>query len=182
MAALVAALVIQATDRTPWLAAELARARASGQVLLGFALGLLFVNTLSALGGMLIAPRLSPNAAALFLGCALAAAAIGCFMRLNPPDAFEQWRIGAFPVAVVGALTLGFGAAQFVLAAIVARSPLPGFAVAGATIGGTVAAGLGALGGGRVARRMRRAPVRVFVGVWLLIFAALAAFSALRLL
>lgn len=181
MAALVAALVIHGTDRTPWLAADLAARRAPAALLLGFVTGLGAVNALAVAGGMLVAPHLTPNASALFLAFALGAAAIGNFTKLSAPDDLSAWRTGAFATALVSALALGFGAAQFVVAGIVARTPLPVFAAIGATLGGSVAAGVGVVGGRRAARRLRQPAVRIATGIALMIAAAIAALSALRL-
>lgn len=182
MAALVAALVIHGTDRTPWLAAELAARRAPAALIFGFATGLGIVNALAVAGGMLVAPHLTPNASALFLALALGAAAIGNFTKISTPDDLSAWRTGAFITALVGALALGFGAAQFVVAGIVARTPLPLLAAIGATLGGSAAAAVGIIGGRRAARRLRQPAVRITTGTGLLIAAAIAALSALRLI
>jgi len=183
MAALVAALLIHATDRTPWLIATLGtRYRQHALIVLGAVAALALVNGLAATGGAVIAPRLTPNARALFLALALAAAALGCFATLKPPESLAGWRTGPFATPLIGMLTLGFGSVQFVTMALALRVGEPVFAMIGATIGGAVivAAGL-ALGETNVAP-LRRRPVRAGVGAVLAIAASIAALSALRLI
>ncbi len=183
MAALVAALLVHATDRTPWLMAGLGgRYRQHALVLAGGVAALAIVNTLAATGGALIAPRLTPNARALFLAIALAAAGLGCFAKLKPPESMTGWRTGPLVTPLIGMLTLGFGSAQFLTMAIALRVGEPAFAAVGATIGGAVivAAAL-ALGGDGVAR-LRARVARMPVGALLLVAAIVAALSAFRLI
>lgn len=182
MAALVAALAIHATDRTPWLAATLAKQYPRPSVVAGMAIGFALVNALAAAGGLLVAPHLTPNASALFLAISLGAAALGNVGKMAPLDDLSAWRVGGFGRALVGSLALGLGAAQFVVAGIVARTPLPIFAVVGATIGGIAVVAMGAGGGPRLARRLRRRSVRAAIGFALLLAAVIAALSALRLI
>lgn len=183
MAALVAALLIHATDRTPWLIVGLApRYRQQALVIMGAVIALAFVNTLSAIGGAMIAPRLTPNARALFLAIALAAAGLGCFGKLKSPETMAGWRTGPLLTPLIGMLTLGFGSAQFLTMAIALRVGAPTFAAVGATIGGTVvvAAAL-ALGDAELAA-LRGHAIRVPLGLLLLLAAVIAALSAFRLL
>ena len=134
MAALVTAIVIHATDRTPWLIAGLgARYRQHLLILIGVAGALAAVNALATIGGAALAPRLTPNARALFLALALAAAGLGCFGTLKPPESFSGWRTGPLLTPLVGMLTLGFGSAQFVAMALALRSGTSAFAAIGAT-------------------------------------------------
>lgn len=182
MAALVAGIMIHATDRTPWLIAGLgARYRQHLLILIGVALALAAVNALATMGGAALAPRLTPNARALFLALALAAAGLGCFRALKAPESLAGWRTGPLLTAFVGMLTLGFGSAQFVAMALALRSGTPAFAAIGATLGGLVVAGGAlALGEADVARLRLRA-VRVPVGVILLAVATTFGLGALRL-
>lgn len=158
MAALIAALIIHATDRTPALIARLAgdRARAVG-VMLGAALSLAVLNALAAAAGGWIAPHLNPSARALFLGLALGSAALGCWMPLKPPAEIAA-RLGGFATSLLSTALLGFGAAQFVVMALAMRGEAPAFAAVGATLGGVAVAaaatvpGLAAFMGGRLGR------------------------------
>lgn len=182
MAALVAAIGIHATDRTPWLIAGLgARYRQHLLILIGVAVALVALNALAAGGGAAIAPRLTPNARALFLALALAAAGLGCLGTLKAPESLSGWRTGPLLTPLVGMLTLGFGSAQFVAMALALRSGIPVFAAIGATLGGLVVAGGAlALGEAEVARLRRRA-VRLPVGIILLVVAMAVGLGALRL-
>lgn len=183
MAALVAALLLHATDRTPWLIAGLApRYRRHGLVLAGASAALVIVNLLAAGGGAAIAPRLTPNARALFLALALAAAGLGCFGTLKPPERLAGWRTGPLLTPFVGMLTLGFGSAQFVAMAIALRAGTPVFAAIGATIGGAVVVAAAIALGEPGVGGHRRAAVRLPVGVLLVVAAIVAALSALRLI
>lgn len=183
MAALVAALLLHATDRTPWLIAGLApRYRHSGMVLAGAVTALVAVNMLAALGGAAIAPRLTPNARALFLALALGAAGLGCFGALKPPERLAGWRTGPLLTPFIGMLTLGFGSAQFVAMAIALRAGTPVFATIGATIGGAVIAAAAITLGEQGVAPLRRRAVRLPVGMLLVLAALVAALSALRLI
>lgn len=183
MAALVAALLIHATDRTPWLVAGLAaRYRQHALVLLGAIAAIAIVNALATMGGAAIAVRLTPNARALFLALALGSAGLGCFGKLKPPEAMKGWRTGPLITPLIGMLTLGFGSAQFVAMALALRAGAPGFAAIGATLGGgvIVVAAL-ALGEAGVAP-LRAKRVRVPMGVLLMLAGIFSALSAFRLL
>lgn len=187
MAALVAALLIHTTDRTPWLIAEMgARYRQHALVLVGAAAALAMVNGLAASGGALIAARLTPNARALFLAAALGMAGLGCLVRPKPPDVLPGWRTGPLLTPLVGTLTLGFGSAQFLAMAIALRSGTAVFAAIGATIGATIGGGVvaaAALGlGPRGVVRLRAAAIRIPIGAVMMVAAAIAALSALRLI
>lgn len=183
MAALVAALLIHATDRTPWLIAGLgARYRQHALVLVGAVAALAIVNALAAVGGAVIAPRLTPNARALFLALALGAAAFGCLAALKPPESLAGWRTGPFATPLIGMLTLGFGSAQFVTMALALRVGEPVFAAVGATIGGAVVIGAALALAEAGVTSLRRRSVRLAAGALLGVAASIAALSALRLI
>lgn len=182
MAALVAALLIHATDRTPWLIAVLgARYRQHLLVIAGAIIALATLNTLAAIGGATLAPRLTPNARALFLALALGAAGLGCIGSLKPPESLEKWRTGPLFTPIIGVAVLGFGSAQFIAMALALRAGTPVFAAIGATIGGGVITGTAlALGPDGVAGLRTRA-VRVPLGVVLMLVSLGFGLSALRL-
>ena len=137
MAALVLGAICQAGDRTPWLAAILAdRYRAPAIVIAAAAIALGLNYTLGAIGGMLIAPMLSPEARAVLLGLALVLAGAGTAFRLRAPDRLDGWRLGATGTSVLGLVIMAFGdRMQFVVAALAARSTVPWLAAVGATLG-----------------------------------------------
>ncbi|HEX7656418.1 MAG TPA: hypothetical protein VF404_05415, partial [Sphingomonas sp.] len=109
MAALVAALLTQATDRSAWLAAMLGtRFARPGVVIAALAIALCVINALAAIGGALIAPILSPNAKALMLAFALLSAGGSALFAIKPPKVSDA-RAGAFIASLAGALALGLG-------------------------------------------------------------------------
>lgn len=184
MAALVAALLAQATDRTPWLAAILAtRFARPGAVILGTGLALAIGNAVAAACGMLIAPHMSPNARDLFLAVALVFAGAACLVPVKRPERLDGWRIGAFATSLFGIGILALGdRSQFITMAITARSPSPVLAAIGATIG-SLAVNIPAILAGEDARR--HFPVtaaRYAVAALFLIAGCIFALGAIRLI
>lgn len=137
MAALVLGAICQAGDRTPWLAAILAdRYRARATIIAAAVLALALNYVLGALGGVLLAPRLTPEARGMLLGLALVFAGLGTPLRRAAPDRLTGWRLGAFGTSATGMVIMAFGdRMQFVTLALAARSPLPWLAAVGATLG-----------------------------------------------
>jgi len=137
MAALVLGALCQAGDKTPWLAAILAdRFKSPALVIAAAALALALNYALGVVGGMLVAPLLTPNAKLLLLALALLLAGAGTTLRSKSPDRLERWRIGPVATAVLGLFIMAFGdRMQFVAAGLAARSPVPWLAGVGATIG-----------------------------------------------
>ena len=183
MAALLAALVSQPSDRTPWLAAILAgRTRRPVAVLLGLALALGLVQAMAAAAGAWIGPKLSPNAQELLLALALLSALAAMVTRIKPPDRLEGWRLPPFVSAFLGLLILGLGdRTQFLTFAIAARSPVPWLAAVGALIGALAVNVPLVLAGERARRRLPLAALR-WGGAFLFGVTGIAAgLSALRL-
>ncbi len=142
MDALMAGLVLGALclsgDRTPWLAAILAdRFRAArGLVIAATALAFVGNYALGALGGILVAPLLSPEAGSLLLALSLILAGLGASWRQKTPDRLTGWRLGPFGTSALGLAIMIFGdRMQLVAAALAARSPLPWLAAVGASLG-----------------------------------------------
>ena len=78
MAALVAALLIRATDPTATYVARVAdRSGKSGAVLAGALLAILITHSIAAGAGFFLSPHLTPNPKRLFVAFALLAAASG---------------------------------------------------------------------------------------------------------
>lgn len=184
MAALVAALLAQATDRTPWLAAILAtRFARPGAVIVGTAIALAIGNAIAAAGGLLIAPHMSPNARDLFLGVALIFAGASCLVPIKPPDRLDGWRFGAFTTSVLGIFILALAdRTQFITMAITARSPSPMLAAIGATIGALAVNIPAILGGEDARRRMPIAAVRYAVAALFMIGGCVLGLGAIRLI
>lgn len=184
MAALVAALMAQATDRTPWLAAILStRFARPGAVILGTGLALAIGNAVAAAGGMLMTAHMSPNARDLFLAVALIFAGAGCLVAIKPPERLDGWKIGAFATSLFGVAILAAGdRSQFLTLAITARSPSPALAAIGATIGGLTVNVPAILAGEKARRRLPITPVRLAVAAIFLIFGIYLALGAIRLI
>uniref|UniRef100_UPI0035C9EB82 TMEM165/GDT1 family protein n=1 Tax=uncultured Sphingomonas sp. TaxID=158754 RepID=UPI0035C9EB82 len=183
MAALVAALLTHASDRTPWTAALLGDRYANkAAVIAATALALAFGNALGVVGGVLVAPLLSPKASDLLLAFALLSAGGSALWPIKPAK-LRDWRLGAFGASLVAIGMLGFGdRTQFITAALAARSTTPALAAVGATVG-ALAVNVPAILSGT--RRLRRAPttaLRFAAAAVLLIFGAVQGLGALRLI
>lgn len=183
MAALVAALFTQASDRTPWTAALLGDRYASkGAVIAATTLALAIGNAIGVVGGVIVAPLLSPNARDLLLAFALiSAGASACW----PPKLarLREWRLGAFGTSLVAIGMLGFGdRTQFITAALAARSTTPALAAVGATIGAMVVLAPAILLGTRGLRKLPTTALRIGASIALLIFGAVQGLGALRLI
>ena len=184
MAALVAALLIQASDRTPWAAAALGDRFADhrGAVIAASALALAIGNALGVVGGMLIAPALSPNAGDLLLAAALVSGGVSAFWPIKRAKP-RGWRGGAFTVSLLTIAMLGFGdRLQFVTAALATRSETPALAAVGATIGALAIVIPAILLGERALRRLPTAAIRLVATALLTVFGAVQGLIALRLI
>lgn len=180
--AFVAVLLAGITDRPPILAAILAdRHGRAATIAALIAQGIGFA--LAAFGGTLVAPHLTPNARNLLLALALLSAGGSTLFATRIRDRLEGWRLpGAF-VGLLGMAILALGdRSQFLVFALVARSPDP---VAGA-IGGTLAAAVATIAAATLGERdwcalpLRR--VRPVAGGMLLLAGAVIGLGALRLL
>lgn len=180
MAALVAALLIRATDPTADMVATAAeRSGRTTFVLLGTMIALIVTQGVAAAGGFLIGPHLAPNAQRLFLAFALLAAASGAIWP-GRTKTFAAVRHPALSIAtrlIVGSWT---GRSEFVTFAV-AVGGTAALAGIGGFIGGFVVLAVAAVAGEMLwATRPRRAidwtigGVLAIAGVWL-------ALSALRL-
>ena len=189
MAAFVAAILAQASDRTPWLTAILSTrfaqsgSRGPGMVIAGTAIALAGINAAGAIGGAIIGPRITPNAQNLLLALALVSAGGSALFPIKPPDRLSGWRIGGFLTSLLGVAILGLGdRTQFLTAALAARSPAPALAAVGATLGALVVNVPAILAGEDVRKALPLAAVRITIGILFLITGAAFGLSALRLI
>ncbi len=185
MAAFVGALLCQAGDRTAWLAAIMAdRYQKPGTVIIAAIIALLAGNVLGAVAGTLMAPIMTPNARALFLALALVSAGSSGLFALKSPDRMTGWRIGAFATTLVALLAIGVGdRTQFLTAAITARTPLVApFAVIGATLGSLAVIIPAILAGERGYQSLPHRPIRMVIGVILMVTGLILGVGALRLI
>lgn len=184
MAAFVAAILAQATDRTPWLAAILStRFAKPGAVIAGTAISLAVINAIGAIGGAIIGPRITPNAQNLLLALALVSAGGSALVAIKAPDRLSGWRIGAFMTSLLGVAILGLGdRTQFITATLAARSPTPALAAVGATLGALVVNVPAILAGENARKALPLTPVRIAIGAVFVITGAVIGLSALRLI
>jgi putative Ca2+/H+ antiporter (TMEM165/GDT1 family) len=182
MAALVAALLTQATDRGAWLAARLGdRFERRWTAIAGLVIALAIVNGIAATGAILIAPILTPNAGALLLALALICA--GGATLFKPKAPAETFRGGAFVASLAAMLALGIGdRTQFVTFALATRTPIPALPAIGATLGGLAILIPAMLIGERAYARLPERAIRLPIAALLLVAGAVIGLGALRLL
>lgn len=181
MAALVAALLIHATDRTAWLAGMLGTRHAPAPVIAGLALGIAASNALAALGGALLAPELGPDARDLLLGAALLTAGVGACWPPKPPSGTRH--VSGFLGGLFGAAILALGdRTLFVTLALATRTATPALAAVGATLGALAVVAPATMLGERRRRRLPLATVRIALGAVLAVTGAIQSLGALRLI
>ncbi|MEG3176464.1 TMEM165/GDT1 family protein [Sphingomonas sp. RB3P16] len=183
MAALVAALLTQASDRAPWTAALLGdRYAGKGAVIAATALALAIGNTISVVGGLFVASLLSPNARDLLLALALLSAGVSGCWPIKPAK-LRNWRLGAFGTSLLTIAMLSLGdRMQFITAALAVRSTTPALAAVGATIGALVVTTPAILLGSRTLRTLPTTAIRLGSAAVLLVFGTVQALAALRLI
>lgn len=183
MAALVAALLTQASDRMPWTAALLGdRYRSKGAVIAAAVLALGVGNALGVVAGILVSPLLSPNARDLLLALALASGGVTAFWPPKPARV-RNLRLGAFGSSLLALGLLGFGdRMQFVTAALAARSDTPALAAVGATIGALAVVVPAILLGERAWRRAPTTALRIGAAALLTVWGVVQGLGALRLI
>jgi putative Ca2+/H+ antiporter (TMEM165/GDT1 family) len=184
MAALVLGAICQAGDKTPWLAAILSdRFRSPWIVILATAIGLAGNYALGVVGGILIAPMVTPEARTLLLALALLLAGLSTTMRARSPDRLDGWKLGAFGTSALGLAIMIFGdRMQFVVVALAAGSDLPWLAAVGATLGGLAVAAPAALVGERQWLAMPQRVIRIATATLLVMLGLIFGLMALRLI
>jgi len=184
MAAIVAAAAANIGDRPAWLAAILADRFARRWTVLAAALvALAAASGLAAAAGALLAPRLTPEAARLFLALALFFQGAGGILPVRAPDPLSGWRIGAFATSAAGLFVLAFGdGVQFVVLALAAGTTMPALAAVGATIGALAVTTPAILGGQALLARQPLLAARRVVAALILVAALWLALGALRLI
>jgi putative Ca2+/H+ antiporter (TMEM165/GDT1 family) len=184
MAALVAAACAQVGDRTAWLAAILAdRYRKILLVVVMAALGVALAAIGATAAGVLLAPKLTPEARQLLLALALTVQGGGALFRTKPPVRLDGSKLGAAATSLAGVLALAVGGGlPFIVLAIAARSTMPWLAPVGATIGSLAVIVPAAMLGesGWLALPLRAA--RIMIGVLFLIVGLTIALGAMGLI
>lgn len=134
--ALVAVLLAGVGDRPALLSAILADRHGSAATIGGIVAQAIGFG-LAAVAGALVAPHLSPNARNLLLALALLSAGGSALFIARIKDRLDHWRLPGWLTGFLGLGILALGdRGQFLVFALVARTPDP---VAG-TIGATLAA------------------------------------------
>ena len=181
MAALVAALLIRATDPTAsYVARAAGRSGKAGAVLVGALLAIVVTHAIAAVAGFLLGPHLTPNPKRLFVALALLVAASGAVWPGKPLDPGEARR--PFSGVAARLTAAGWsGRSEFVTLAL-AVSGTAALAGIGGFVGSAVVLVFAALGGDMVWRTLPHRIVGIAVGAVLAIAGCWLAFSALRLI
>ncbi|MBR0553279.1 TMEM165/GDT1 family protein [Stakelama marina] len=139
--AFIAALLAQAGDRPPWLAAILSsRYRTPLTIFVAVALVQAASAAIAVVGSEIVRPVLNPDARSLMLALALLFAGAGALWPVRISDRLDGWRIGAFATAFLGLLILALGdRTQFLTAGIALDSAHPVLAGIGAATGASAA-------------------------------------------
>jgi putative Ca2+/H+ antiporter (TMEM165/GDT1 family) len=181
MAALVAALLIRATDPTAGFAARAAdRSGKPGAVLAGALLAILVTHAIAAAAGFFLAPHMTPNPKQLFVALALLIAASGAVWPGKPLDPGEARH--PFAGSAGRLIAAGWsGRSEFVTLAL-AVSGTAALAGIGGFIGSAVVLAFACLGGDMVWRTLPHRVIGIVIGAVLAIAGFWLAFSALRLI
>lgn len=180
--ALVAVLLAGVSDRPPLLAAILSGRLGRGAVW-GAILAQVVGFALAAIGGMLVAPILTPNARDLMLAVALIAAATAVPIPARIKDRLDRWRLPPVLTGLLGMAVLTLGdRSQFLVFALVARTPDPVTGTIGASLAGTVLLLGAATLGERDWQKLPFAAIRIVATLLLALTGAILGLGALRLL
>ena len=181
MAALVAALLILATDPSADMTAIIAeRSKRTGAILIGAALALTITQAVAGVGGMLVAPHLTINAARLLFAFALLMAAAGAVWPRKPakPGGIDR-PVGALTSKLIAT---GLGDRTMFATFAVAAGGVPVLAGIGGFVGGFVVLGAAAVAGNVLWGERPRRAIDWTIGGALGIAGAWLAVSALRLI
>ena len=147
----------------------------------GTALAVALGNAIGVVGGVLIAPVLSPNARDLLLAVALFSGGLTALWP-HKHAKLRDWRAGPFLSSLGSVAMLGFGdRMQFITAALAARSEAPALAGIGATVGALAVLIPATLLGDRALRRLPTIAIRIVAAALLTVFGVvqgLAAFAS----
>ncbi|MGV3769983.1 MAG: TMEM165/GDT1 family protein [Sphingobium phenoxybenzoativorans] len=139
--ALLACLLVEMGDRCQLLTLALSvRYRNRAALIAGIILAAFANATLSAIAGGLLSKTIGPDARTLLLGLAFLFGGVGLLMPVKRPDLLTGWRIGPLLTSGLGLFILAFGnSAQFLTAAIAARTADPVLTAIGAGMGMSLA-------------------------------------------
>jgi putative Ca2+/H+ antiporter (TMEM165/GDT1 family) len=181
MAALVAALLIRATDPSAdFVAGAAQRSGRSGGVLFGALIALIVTQGVAAVGGFFIGPYLAPNAQRLFLALALLMAASGAVWpgKAKPVESIRH----PLPTVATRLIVGGWaGRSEFVTLAV-AVGGTAALAGIGGFIGSFVVLAAAAVAGETLWGTRPRRAIDWTIGGVLALAGAWLALSALRLI
>jgi putative Ca2+/H+ antiporter (TMEM165/GDT1 family) len=181
MAALVAALLIRATDKSAgFVAISAERSGKSGGVLLATLIALLITLSVASAAGFFIGPRLAPNATRLMLALSLIAAASGAVWPGKTKEISEVRHPFWGTLTQMIATGLG-GRTEFVVFAAAAWGTAA-LAGVGGLIGSMVILSAAAVAGETLWRPLPHRAIGFVVGAVLFVAGAWLAASALRLI
>ncbi|KQM65344.1 MULTISPECIES: TMEM165/GDT1 family protein [unclassified Sphingomonas] len=180
--ALVAVLLAGVGDRPALLTAILADRHGSAATIGGVvaqAIGF----ALAAVAGTLVAPHLSPNARGLLLALALLSAGGSALFAARIKDRLDHWRLPGWLTGFLGLGILALGdRGQFLVFALVARTPDPVAGTIGATLAAIALSAAAATLGERGWQALPFRVVRPVTAGLLLLSGAIIGLGALRLL
>jgi putative Ca2+/H+ antiporter (TMEM165/GDT1 family) len=176
------AAITQLCDKPALLAAILAD-RYGRPLTVALAAGLahVAVNFAAGLGGMLVAPMMTPNAGALLLALALIFGALGTIGSGKVKDRLAGWKLGPFLTPLLGVLILAFGESTPFFTLALSTGGQPWFAAAGASIACFGVAFVAAVLGERTWQAVPWRWLRILSGVGFLIAGCWIGVDALRL-
>ncbi len=181
--AFVAVLLAGWTDKPAALAAVLADRFGPHAVWPGAVLALAAGFALAAVGGVLVAPLLTPNARALLLALALVSAGGAALWRGGRFDRLEGWRIPGSLTSLFGLFILTLGdRSQFLAFALTARTPQPWLAAIGGTLAAAIPIVAAMILGERGWAALPHRAIGIGAGSLLLLTGAITGLGALRLL
>lgn len=181
--AFIVAALIEFGDRTQLLAILLSkRFGRPGAVLAGIALGALLNMAIGVAAGIAIAGFINHTAIMLMTGLALIFAGVGAPFRVKPPESVDGWRIGAFASSLGVFFLYALGdKTQFVAVTFSAGNGYPILTAIGAAAG-TLAANVPAvILGDRWPEIVPLRPIRIGIGIVLVLAGIILAVQALGL-
>lgn len=180
MAALVAALLIRATDRsTGWVAFAAEQGGRTGAVLSGAVVALIVTHAIAATAGFFVGQHITQNPRQLMLGLALLAAASGAVW---PGKAKPVAMRRPFVDTLAHLVATGIGGrGEFVIFAI-ALGGLPVLAAIGGVLGSLVVLGFAAVAGESLWRTLPHRILGWVIGALLGMTGIWQALAALRLI
>ena len=180
MTVFVVTLLGQAGGRLSGFATDLVeRTGRTGPVLIGIMLTQAVLAAVAIIGGVALAPQVTPDTRTLMLAVALVLVALGMAGGLpRSGSTFGRPRLGAFGTALLGGGAILCGDSGWMLvAAAAARSPLPWAAWPGAMLGLFGAMLPPLMLGAREWRRMPWRAIRLVIGAGMVVVAVVVALA-----